>query len=528
MSNAGAVSSRQGYKYQDHVAAKLIILMLESPEILRVECETSDDIVVFWKNGEEERAEYVQVKTTEGDKKWTINEVTNRKAVGKPTSLLEKSLLCDIEGLPPHFRMVSQRDIATQLQCLKIERKKRKNLTPFSALGDKFLKKHKTKSPANSLDLKYWAENAFWEVVGSERELEAVNTNSLFRLAEQQGETLSHGANYTIYTDLLKKVDDASRASKITDAEKKIVSREEALIWWRKHLSTVSAQIQSVAKPYRVPDDPFLTEFHYISEIDINRAVSGYDAAYEDKRWRSQELAEHLVDWLPELALSPSELVDINPHNLQRKLSRAISEVKRNGGIDFKSTVADVLLHIILRHKFNTEPIGAKIFQKGSAGIEPFGNAHILHRITGDELWLGRSTVTTAIDYDTTVASVIKQLEVSLDSKLLKDEREIILTLREPQHLLPTSLNDALKNNASIDHLVKVLCIPILIGYDSSVLKGGYREDYVSHLTSEVNHYYSSLAPSLPECLTKVKIHLFFIPIECVETLTRNFTALLG
>jgi hypothetical protein len=528
VSDAGAVAARHGFKYQDHIAAKLVILMLESPDVLRVECETSDDIVVFWREGTGERAEYVQVKTTEGDRKWTIKEVTTRKIKASPTSLLEKSLLCDVNGPSPQFRIVSQRDVAKELQCLKLERRNRSDLAPISALGEKFLKKHKTKSSANGHDLKYWAENAYWEVVGNERDLEAINTNRLVRLAEQSGETPSHQTNLTIYCDLLRVVEEAARASKITDPSKKIISREDALTWWRTHLSTVNVQARNVAKPYRVPDDPFLTEFHYISGSEINRALSGFDAAYDNQRWRSQEFAEHLIGWLPELALSPSELVDITPNNIHRKLSRAISEVKRNAGVDYKSTVADLLLHIVLRHKFNTEPIGAKLFQKGSTGIEPFGNAHILHRNTGDELWLGRSTVATATDYNTTVASVISQLEDSLDSKLLKDEREIILTLREPQHLLPTSLNDALKSNAPVDQLVKVLCIPILIGYDSSVLKGGYRDDYISHLITEVNESYASLSPSLPACLSRVKIHLFFIPIECVETLTKNFAALLG
>lgn len=527
-SDAGGVAARHGFKYQDHVSAKFVILMIDSPEIIRVECETSDDIVVICKEAAGERAEYIQVKTTEGDKKWTIKEVTTRKITGQPTSLVEKSLLCDVHGPTPLFRIVSQRDVAKDLACLKLERRKRIDLAPFSTLGANFLNKHKTKSLTNGLDLKYWAENTLWEVVGKERDLEAVNTNCLFRLAEQSGETPSLGSCSKIYNDLLKTVEEAARASKVSNAEKKIIAREDALVWWRRHLSEVSAHALSIAKPYRVPEDPFLTEFHYISQLEINRTLSGFDAAYENKQWRCEQLVEHLIGWLPELALCPSELVDITPHNLHAKLSRAIRQVKRNAGVNFKSTVADLLLHIVLRHKFNTEPIGAKLFQKGTSGIEPYGNAHILHRTSGDELWLGRSTVASATDYDTTVDLVISQLEDSLDSKLLKDEREIILTLRQPRHLHPTSLDQALSRNASVDLLVKVLCIPILIGYDSTVLKDGYRDDYITHLTDEVNARYASLAPSLPSCLTRVKVHLFFIPIECVETLTTKFATQLG
>ena len=206
VSDAGPVAARYGFKYQDHVAARFVILMLECPDLLRIECETADDIVLFWKDGDNERAEYVQVKTTEADRKWSVKEVTTRKIAGKPTSLVEKSLLCDVHGPTPLFRMVSQRDVAGELACLKLERRKRVSLTPFSTLGEKLVKKHKTKSIVNVLDLKYWTENALWEVVGTDRELEAINTNSLYRQAEEFGETPSHGGNKTIYSDLLTKV----------------------------------------------------------------------------------------------------------------------------------------------------------------------------------------------------------------------------------------------------------------------------------------------------------------------------------
>jgi hypothetical protein len=39
-SNAGGVSARQGFEYQDHVAAKYIIEMISNPALREVQCDT--------------------------------------------------------------------------------------------------------------------------------------------------------------------------------------------------------------------------------------------------------------------------------------------------------------------------------------------------------------------------------------------------------------------------------------------------------------------------------------------------------
>jgi hypothetical protein len=42
-SDAGGVAARQGFKYQDHVAAFFVLAMIDDERLLRVECESADD-----------------------------------------------------------------------------------------------------------------------------------------------------------------------------------------------------------------------------------------------------------------------------------------------------------------------------------------------------------------------------------------------------------------------------------------------------------------------------------------------------
>jgi Cap4 SAVED domain len=136
--------------------------------------------------------------------------------------------------------------------------------------------------------------------------------------------------------------------------------------------------------------------------------------------------------------------------------------------------------------------------------------------------------VATATAYSEVIAKVVAELKHVLNADFLKDERETILTLREPQHLLPTTLEAAFSRNSPIDDLIDSLCIPILVGYDSSVLGSGYSEDYKEKLVKEVAATYEALKPQLPAALKQVKVQIFLIPVECVKTLSQQFSDLIG
>jgi hypothetical protein len=165
-SDAGGVAARQGFKYQDHVAAYFVLAMITDPRLKVVECETADDITLMWQEDGPEFPEYVQVKTTEADKKWSQGEIIKRASKSRaPTSLAEKSLLCDKGAANALFRIVSRRGVNKTLQCLTLPRDNRQRPKPAADLGVKLVKKYATKS-ANGNDLEFWAKRMVWQVAG--------------------------------------------------------------------------------------------------------------------------------------------------------------------------------------------------------------------------------------------------------------------------------------------------------------------------------------------------------------------------
>jgi hypothetical protein len=113
----GGVAGRRGQKHQDHVAASYVIAMLSDPSIAQIECETADDVTIRRAApGGGTDNEYVQVKTTENEDKWTATALLAREDGREGTSIAERSLACDTHPGEPTFRLVTNREPRGNLQ----------------------------------------------------------------------------------------------------------------------------------------------------------------------------------------------------------------------------------------------------------------------------------------------------------------------------------------------------------------------------------------------------------------------------
>ena len=116
----GGPIARSGFTYQDYVAARFFVQMIVDSTMVKVHCETQDDIVIVRSipSKEELEAEFVQVKTSDQDSLWSAAKLCNRTN-GKPnTSIFEKSLLKDrvqegVSGPNRRFNALKITDIPT-------------------------------------------------------------------------------------------------------------------------------------------------------------------------------------------------------------------------------------------------------------------------------------------------------------------------------------------------------------------------------------------------------------------------------
>lgn len=530
-SDAGGTAARQGFKYQDHIAVQCLLKMFIDPVAVRVECETADDIVYVSSPGGAFTYEYIQVKTTEGDKKWSFVEITKLDGKKKDSSLIQKSLLCDINGGIAKFRIVSKRGLYHNLEFLTIEHDQRISDADAIELGAKLAKKFKATKSVSGRDMDYWAKNCTWNIAGETNHIEAQNRTALAQIAEAQGYHPTYTQLKHIYHKLLSIADAAAVASRVREPKKKIITQADLMSWLAQELKATEKENIKTSKPYLSKPEPFLVEFHEFDDNSIKKSFKGYDVQYDFEEWRSKEFAEHLVDWLPEFALKPSELVSLGHHNARQLLARAQAKVSHSR-VQRDAIIAELILHAILRTTLSSEPIACKVFYIEDGNFSVFGNAHIVHYPppNTDELWLGQAKLIPVLQHQLILEEVSTNLALAINKAALSKEREIVVTLREANHLLPITqqLEQALMKNAKTEDLLKVLCFPIMLAYDSTALSKGYSPDYIEDLKLEIENIYKGFHSRLPPSISKIRVVVFLIPIENIKKLTENFDKACG
>lgn len=527
LSNAGGPAARQGFKYQDHVAVSFIFKMLRDSSYSQVECETADDIVAVFHFSGALFNEYIQVKTTESDRKWNWQEVIALDGTKADSSLLHKSLKCDKRPGLARFRIVTKRDVATILEGFKVELEKRMLPDSTTERGAVLVKKFKKFVSPQKRNFAYWADNCVWQVYGDVEALEAVNIKALSQLAEGLGNRPNYTQLQAIYDEFLEMADKAATANVKTAAASKIILREPALAHLKKLLDEADDKSTATSKPYKKRPDPFLVEFHASTEEGLLHSFSGFDVKYSLKKWRHETFAKHLIEWLPEFSLKASEIVNILAHNAEAILARSISTFS-DSDLPRDRLIAELILHAILRSRQNSEPVACKVFYKSAGKLSEFGNAHIV-QIPGqdDQLWLGLARLIEANAMDATLEQICEVLDKTISETVLSAEREIIISLREPLHHQPKAdaFNQALHRNSPIDDMLNVLCFPILLTYDSKALSSGWLADYINNLKTEIETHFSTFTTQLPENIKQVKVMVFLVPMESIELLIKAFNA---
>ena len=95
---------------------------------------------------------------------------------------------------------------------------------------------------------------------------------------------------------------------------------------------------------------------------DISPSLIGLCAGYETGRWRSAQLAAHLVEWLPDFALNYSERESLNSDNAVALLAKAASVIYSSDKYQRRGELGEILLHVAVRQVFDTVPAISKFY----------------------------------------------------------------------------------------------------------------------------------------------------------------------
>jgi hypothetical protein len=273
---------------------------------------------------------------------------------------------------------------------------------------------------------------------------------------------------------------------------------------------------------------PFLTVRCH--RTDLSPSLCGLCVGYERKTWRAEQLADHIVSWLPEFALTSTEIASLNHANAVELIRKAAQTVYQTDKFAKRGEFGELFLHAAIRQVHDSLPAISKIYYKSAVNdtVKGFDAVHVVGPPDDMELWLGEAKFYD--DIGRAIRDVTKEIQDHLATDYLRSE--FLLIGNKIDDGLPHS--DALKRllaqETSLDEVFSRACIPVLLTYDSDCV-ASYDQvctQYISAFETEVTMHHATFNTALKngDLPTEVRVHLFLLPLwqkaALVEILDRK------
>ena len=257
---------------------------------------------------------------------------------------------------------------------------------------------------------------------------------------------------------------------------------------------------------------------------DGNRDLNGLCAGFEFKSWRKEQLVDYLVDYIPEFALTHSELERIDVRDMRRMLKNAASAIYQSSKYKNRGEFGELILHVVIREIYNTIPAISKIYYKDGPNdtVKGFDAVHIVNKENGLELWLGEVKFYKEINQ--AINDVVTEIFEHIKRDYLRNEFIAIKNKIDKKWPHAEKLEMLLDPNTSLDAVFNQACIPVLLTYDSSVL-AKYEEssaEYLVEITAEFNKLYERFVDKISDKVP-LTVHLFLLPLNTKDELTMCF-----
>lgn len=241
--------------------------------------------------------------------------------------------------------------------------------------------------------------------------------------------------------------------------------------------------------------------------------ITGLCGGYELKEWRYNQFGTWLFDnHLLDFALTHSDLERINKHTAVERIRSAAKNVFQSSNLN-RGEFGELLLHGIIKECYETIPAVSKIYFKDGPNetVKGFDAVHIVPNGNDLELWLGE--VKFYNDFARAVRDVIPEIEAHFKADYLKKEFAAITNKIDKIFPHYDSLVKLLDPNTSLDDVFKCICVPVLLTYDSDLVKT-HREFNQSYLDEILPDIVKNHQTFMNKVTCPVKIHLFLMPLE--------------
>jgi hypothetical protein len=254
----------------------------------------------------------------------------------------------------------------------------------------------------------------------------------------------------------------------------------------------------------------FLEKLHFSSETKPVETLCC--AGFQMQAWRCKPFARHLIEWLPDYALTEDEL-DLHHGNAFDKISQAAVRVYTSEKYQTRGEAGEIALHAICRDFFDTIPISPRVFYQSASNdvVKAFDMVHARIIENDVEIWLGEAKLYQ--NRPAAIAEAIRSVQKHLTEGFLTNQK-LLLGPQIPKNAPHYSTIRALfSSQASIDRLLESAVIAIGILCDSDAVAAATKRDppYVRSVTDELQEMLSDVREA---AFSKtVRINLIYVPL---------------
>ncbi len=252
--------------------------------------------------------------------------------------------------------------------------------------------------------------------------------------------------------------------------------------------------------------------------LDLVPQLCGLCVGYETNAWRLAAFVDHLMEWLPEFALTPAEWQSMNHANAVAMIRRAALAVYQTGKFANRGEFGELMLHAAIRQVHDSLPAISKIYYKSAVNdtVKGFDAVHVVGPPNDMELWLGE--VKFYDEVGKAISDVVAELETHLGTDYLRQEFLLIGNKMDSTWPHSAQLAKLLSPNTSLDDVFQRICIPVLLTYDSACVNGYTQasKEYVAAFEAEMAHTHERFRKSLSKRTlpATVRVKLFLLPLN--------------
>ena len=264
----------------------------------------------------------------------------------------------------------------------------------------------------------------------------------------------------------------------------------------------------------------FLDRLHFAEAANPTETLCC--AGFEFSAWRCNAFAKHLIEWLPDYALTEQEL-NLHHGDAYDKLCEAAVRVYKSKKYERRGEAGEIALHAVCRDYFGTVPISPRVFYQSASNdvIKAFDMVHAKLDGPEIEIWLGESKL--YADRVRAIGDAITSIRTHVEQGFLANEKLLLgpqIPRSTPRY---EEVRELFRSQTSLDKLLGSAVFAIGILADSGVVQNAATTDATYKAAAGIE--FSDVLRRLTKSglCADLKIALIYIPISKKADLSAAF-----